>query len=99
MSDKIRLLERGMTDYFRRKSGSLNCISGKLWVTCSKESRDFLLTGGQTLDLRGRKGVCVQALEAAEFSIGTATITGTRQDAALNPYASLHLGPPSGQTA
>jgi len=99
MSEKIRLLERGMTDYFSRKGGSLNCISGKLWVTCSEESRDFLLTGGQTLDLRGRKGVCVQALEAAEFSFGTATISGTLPDAALKPYAPLRRNPPSGQTA
>jgi hypothetical protein len=73
MNENTLCLDRGISLFWRCKRGILFCVSGRLWITCKGDGRDFLLERGQSLDLRGRSGICLQSLETAEFCIRTAS--------------------------
>lgn len=47
-----------------RHSATIECLSGRVWVTLSGDATDYLLLAGDTLEVGGRLAV-LQALEAA----------------------------------
>lgn len=47
----------------------LRCTSGAIWVTCG-DGRDYLLFAGKSFELPARQFAVVEALQAAECTLG-----------------------------
>lgn len=47
----------------------IECASGLVWITGRDSAEDMILRAGEARDLRGLRGICVQALKDAEIGI------------------------------
>ena len=59
------ILGRGEIFRYDRKREAIQCRTGSVWITFSGELDDFLLVPGKAFTLRGKKKICIQALEDA----------------------------------
>ena len=77
----IRLPARSVHSLDGVKGRQITCLGGTVWVTQAKDSRDIVLSKGQTfiLDRKGR--AVVYALKDAAIAVGPAGhITGAEFD-------------------
>ncbi len=54
-------IEAGTAAMIARKTKTISCLEGSLWVTAKGRTEDVLLTKGERLDVRGLKKVCAQS--------------------------------------
>ena len=54
----------------------LRCSSGTIWLTCG-DGRDYLLSAGNSFELAARQVAVVEALHAADCTVGKPHVAGT----------------------
>src|ERR1035441_6157472 len=55
----------------------LQAVSGIIWLTCSADPRDHILTPGSSFLVNQAESIVLEALEAASFSLAAVAAAGS----------------------